>query len=114
MKKSRWSPADLDRQRLVVRRIAERSEVNLRSLAAARTRLVAAVQRQIGVPLALAGCFVAGMLAVPRKRPHREEVAGQRRPGRLRHIATLLRTVALAAPAYSAHLRAATSSVQQD
>ena len=105
MKKSRWSPADLDRQRLVVRRITLRSEHNLRVLATARVRLVAAVHRQIGVPLALAGCFVAGMLAVPHSPPDREAGAKQRGPGRLRHLATLLRTIALATPAYGALLR---------
>ncbi len=105
MKKSRWSPADLDRQRLVVRRITLRSEHNLRLLAAARFRLVAAVHRQIGVPLALAGCFVAGMLAVPRTPRQRAPVAEQRATGRLRHVATLFRTIALAAPAYSGLFR---------
>lgn len=106
MKQSHWSPTDLDRQRLVVRRIRLRSELNLRTLAVARTRLVAAVHQQIGVPLALAACFVAGMLAVPRRPPHRKAGAEPRGPGRLRHMAALLRTVALAVPAYGALFRA--------
>jgi hypothetical protein len=111
VKKSRWSPADLDRQRLVVRGIAQRSEVNLRTLAAARTRLVAAVHRQIGVPLALAGCFVAGMLAVPRKPAHPEAGPRQRGTGTLRRVATLLRTVALAVPGYRAAFGAVARAV---
>ena len=105
MKKSRWSPTDLDRQRLVVRRIARRSELDLRALAAARARLLGAVHEQISVPLALAACFVAGMMAVPRTPPHREAGAEQRGAGRLRRVSTLLRTIALAAPAYRALFR---------
>ena len=38
---SRWSPADLDRQRLVVRGLALRTDLDLRRLEAARNRLVA-------------------------------------------------------------------------
>ena len=102
MKNSRWSPADLERQRLVVRRIALRSEQDLRTFAAARARLVAAVHRQIGVPLALASCFVAGMVAAARISPQREAAAALRAAGRLRHITALLRTIALAATAYKA------------
>ena len=41
MKPSHWSPADLDRQWRVVRRIALRADVHLRDLGAARDRLVA-------------------------------------------------------------------------
>jgi hypothetical protein len=114
MKKSRWSPTDLDRQRLMVRRIALRSELDLRALAAARARLVAAVHDQIGVPLALAGCFVAGMIAVPRTLPHREPGAEQRGTGRLRHVSSLLRTIALAAPAYRALFRDKRGSAPKD
>jgi hypothetical protein len=102
MKKSRWSPADLERQRLVVRRLGQRSELDLRALAAARARLVAAVHKQIGVPLALAGCLVAGMIAVPRTPPQPKAVGARRAPDGLRHITSLFRIGALTATAYSA------------
>jgi hypothetical protein len=101
MKKSRWSPADLERQRLVVRRIRLRSELDRRALAAARARLVAAAHKQVGIPLALAGCFVAGMLAMPRAPRQRKAASAQRATNELRHITTLFRIGALAATAYS-------------
>jgi hypothetical protein len=53
------------------------------------------------VPLALAGCFVAGMIAVPRVPPQREKVTAQGAPNGLRHITTLFRIGALTATAYS-------------
>jgi hypothetical protein len=105
VKKSRWSPADLDRQRLVVRRIKLRSELDLRTLAVARVRLVAAVHRQIGLPLALAGAFVAGMMAGPRASPQRAAVSAQTVTGRLWHFTTLFKTAALAATAYNTLFR---------
>ena len=86
-----------------VRRIAVRSELDLRTLGAARVRLVAAVHNQVGVPLALAVCFVAGMMAVPRNTPPQGKAGTVRRAaGRVRHITRLIRTSALSATAYSA------------
>jgi hypothetical protein len=102
MKNSRWSPSDLERQRHIVRRIQLRSELDLRSLAAARARLAVAFHKQIGVPLALAGCFVAGMIAVPRARPQRKGATAQGPTDGLRHITKLFRVIALTATAYSA------------
>jgi hypothetical protein len=60
MKWSSWSPADLSRQKLVVRRIALRAEVGRRQLRSARQRCAAQLGRFLGVPLGLLGCFVAG------------------------------------------------------
>jgi hypothetical protein len=113
VRKSRWSPADLDRQRLVVRGIAQRSEHNLRALAAARARLVAAVRQQIGVPFALAGCFIAGMLVVPRKPAQPPAGAGHRGPGKLRRLTALLRSVSLAVPGYRAAIGAVARAVPE-
>ena len=119
MKKSRWSPTDLDRQRLVVRRLALRSEIDLRALAAARARMAAALRQQLGMPVLLASCFVAGAIAVPHAPAHRDEAgtqavreagtqadrkegAMQRSAGRLRRVTSLLRSITLAASALSA------------
>jgi hypothetical protein len=60
MKWSSWSPSDLSRQILVVRRIALRAEVNRQQLRSARRRCAAQLGRFLGVPLGLIGCFVAG------------------------------------------------------
>lgn len=103
MKQSRWSPADLNRQRLVVQRIVVRSELDRRVLATARSRLVADIRNTVGIPLALAGCFVAGMAFGRRSEPRdRQTRTRHRRRGWLRRAAALLRTVALSAPAYRA------------
>jgi hypothetical protein len=64
--------------------------------------MVAAVHNQIGVPLVLAGCFIVGMMVVPRKPPDREPETQQKRPGPLRHVPILLKTIALAATGKSA------------
>ena len=104
-KESRWSPADLARQRLVVRRIRLRSEFDLRTLAAARARMVAAVHNQIGVPLVLAGCFAVGMMVRPRAPPQREAVTALRPASRLRHLMNVLRIVTMGATVYSALFR---------
>lgn len=58
----RWSPADLNQQRLVVQRIALRSELNRRELVLERRRLVARLRGLVGSPLVLVGCLAAGFL----------------------------------------------------
>ena len=113
MKQSRWSPADLNRQRLVVRRIVLRNELDLQVLATARSRLVEDIRNTIGIPFALAGSFVAGM-AFGRRKPRQQESHVRRgRRGWLRRAAVLLRTVVLSAPAYSALFRSAVASTQK-
>jgi hypothetical protein len=62
MKLSSWSLTDLSRQRLVVRRIALRAEVDRRNFRAARQRCTAQLRRVLGTPLGLIGCFVAGVV----------------------------------------------------
>jgi hypothetical protein len=57
-----WSPADLGRQRLVVRRIAHHAEVGRRRFDAARSACIATLRTTLGTPLGLIGCFVAGMV----------------------------------------------------
>ena len=61
MKRSHWSIADLDRQQLAVGGLALRAELDRRELHAARVRLVRNVRATVGVPLALSGCFLAGV-----------------------------------------------------
>ena len=58
----RWSPADLKQQRLVVQRIALRSELNRRELVLERRRLFARLRGLVGSPLVIGGCLVAGFL----------------------------------------------------
>ncbi len=111
MKKSRWSPADLNRQRLVVQRIVARSELDLGVLATTRSRMVADIRNTIGIPFALAGCFVAGM-AFGRREPREGQMpAPRRRSGWLRRAVVVLRTVAVSAPAYRAIFRPAVTSI---
>ena len=105
MKQSHWSPADLDRQRLVVHRIALRTDLDLRRLEAARDRFVADVHRTLGGPLALTGCFVAG-LVVGGSKPPQPRADGRPRSSRwLARAAVVLRTVVLSVPAYGAFFR---------
>jgi hypothetical protein len=111
MKQSRWSPADLKRQQLVVKRIVVRSELDLRALATARSRVMADIRNTIGIPLAIVGCFAAGM-AFGRREPRDRETRDRRlRKGWLGRAAAVLRTIALGAPAYRALFRPAVTSV---
>ena len=101
MKQSNWSPADLDRQRVVVHRLALRTDLDLRRLEAARDRFVADVRSTLGGPLALTGCFVAGVV-VGGSKPPEPRADGRSGPSRwLVRAAVALRTVLLSAPAYS-------------
>lgn len=110
MNQSRWSPADLDRQRVVVHRLALRTELDLRQLEAARDRFVADVRSTLGGPLALTGCFVAGVV-VGGGRPPEPRAEERRRSSRwLARAALILRAVALSAPAYSTFLRSVVTS----
>ncbi len=61
MKGSRWSIADLDRQQLAVGRLALRAELDRRELHAARARVLQNIRATVRSPLALAGCFLAGV-----------------------------------------------------
>jgi hypothetical protein len=107
MQPSRWSLADLDRQPLVVRRIAERTGADLRALDAARERLAADVRNALGGPLALLACFVAGF--VVGRRPPQRQADRRRRSNRwLPRAAAVLKV--LSAPAYSAFFRSLVSS----
>ena len=101
---SRWSPADLDRQRLVVRRIALRTDQDLRQLAAARHRFVADVHSTLGGPLALFICFVAGALVGPHA-PARTRADTPHRPRGWLAPAGALGTLVQRAPAYGALYR---------
>lgn len=104
MKQSRWSPADLDRQRLVVERMALRTDLDLRQLEAARDRFVADVRRSLRGPLALTGCFVAGVLVGGRE-PRQFRADAPPRSGHWLALAgVVLKTLALGASAYRALL----------
>jgi hypothetical protein len=110
MKQSRWSPADLDRQRLFVHRIALRTELDLRQLEAARDRFVADVRSTLGGPLALMGCFVAGVVVGGRE-PPQPRADERRRFGRwLARAAVVLRTIVLSASTHGALLRSVVAS----
>jgi hypothetical protein len=113
MKQSHWSPADLNRQRLVVRRIALRTEADLPALAAARSRLVADVRGTLGGPLALLGCFGAGYWINRRSPSHAPANPEARQRGGLVRLVLLLRTLALSAPAFSAFFRSVATSPQK-
>jgi len=105
MKQSRWSLADLDRQRLVVRRIALRTDLDLRQLDAARDRFVTDVRSTLGGPLALAGCFVAGVVVGGREPPQFRADAPRGRSHWLTHAALVLKTLVLGARPHSAIFR---------
>lgn len=107
MKQSRWSPADLDRQRLVVRRIALRSDVDLRQLKTARDRLVADVRSLLGGPLALVGCFVAGAVIGGRRPPKPQADEQRNRNRQLIRTARILRKILTLSAAAYGPLRAA-------
>jgi hypothetical protein len=62
MTEVRWSPADLNQQRLVVRRIAVRSELNRERLAAARAAFGKRLRDLATSPLVVGGVVVAGFL----------------------------------------------------
>jgi hypothetical protein len=71
MKQLSWSPADLGRQELVVRRIASRTEVDRRQLGAAWQRSAEQLGR-LGAPIGAIACFFAGVVvgsAAARQRP---------------------------------------------
>ena len=102
MNQSHWSPADLDRQRLVVHRLALRTDLDLRRLEGARDRFVADVRSTLGGPLALLGCFVAGVVVAGGKPPQPRADERPRSSRWLALAAVVLRTVVLSAPAYGA------------
>ena len=110
MKQSNWSPADLDRQRVVVHRLALRTDLDLRELEAARDRLVADVRSTLGAPLALIGCFVAGVVVGRRESPQRRADASRRSSYWLARAAAVLRALMLGAPAYRALVRSLVTS----
>ena len=59
-RQARWSIADLNRQKVVVGRLALRAELDRRELYAARVRVVRNIRAAVSGPLAIAGCFLAG------------------------------------------------------
>jgi hypothetical protein len=118
MKWSSWSPADLSRQKLVVRRIALRAEVGRRQLRSARQRCAAQLGRFLGVPLGLLGCFVAGAAV---RFPDAERDAGATGSSagpRRAFIPALFRGLALSALTYArwyaAHKRTTAGVSQQE
>ena len=70
MKRSHWSIADLERQELAVGALALRAELDRRELHAARARLVRNIRATVGTPLALGGCFLAGVTLGRAAAPH--------------------------------------------
>ena len=110
MNQSRWSPADLDRQRVVVHRLALRTDLDLRQLKVARDRFVADVRSALGGPLALTGCFVAGVVVGAGKTPQPRADERRRSSRWLARAALVLRAVVLSAPAYSAFFRPVVTS----
>jgi hypothetical protein len=64
MTAARWSPADLNQQRLVVRQLALRAESNRRRLVAARRGFSGRLRELASSPWVLGGCFALGWLLV--------------------------------------------------
>jgi hypothetical protein len=58
----RWSPADLGRQRRLVRGIALRAEIDRRVLDDKRRELKAKLLGTLASPIGLTGCFLAGFV----------------------------------------------------
>ena len=58
----RWSPADLGRQRLLVRGIARRAEMDRGVLESKRRELKAKVMGTLASPIGLTSCFLAGFV----------------------------------------------------
>jgi uncharacterized protein YjbI with pentapeptide repeats len=96
MKRSHWSIADLDRQQLVVGGLALRAELDRRELHAARLSLVRNIRATVGAPLALSGCFFAGVALSRAVAPlGNSAVSGGRRLGWSVFAAKALQALAL-------------------
>ena len=95
MNQKRWSLADLEQQRLVVRLIASRAELDRSRLGAARYRLLAAARNALRSPPALVGCFVAGVAVGRRKSRHAD--AGRKRTRWPAVAGMIFRTLVLSA-----------------
>lgn len=61
MKRSHWSIADLERQQAAVGVLALRAELDRRDLHVARVTVVRNIRATVGAPIALGGCFLAGV-----------------------------------------------------
>jgi len=72
-----WSPADLGRQRTLVRGIALRAEVDRRVLESKRRELKAKLIGALASPIGLTACFLAGFVvarsAWPRRVPRAKD-----------------------------------------
>jgi hypothetical protein len=97
MKRSLWSIADLDRQQLAVGRLALLVELDRRELHEARARVGRSIRATVSAPLALGGCFLAGVAFGRAAAPLADSaVSGRRRLGRLSAFAVkVLQVLAL-------------------
>ncbi len=71
MTADRWSPADLSQQRVVVKRLAQRAELNRLRWIGSRRAFGSQVRSLATSPWVLGGCFALGWLIVrpgPRRR----------------------------------------------
>jgi len=66
-----WSPADLGRQRLLVRGIALRAETDRRVLEGKKRELKAKLLGTLASPIGLTGCFLAGFVIAMAPWPRR-------------------------------------------
>jgi len=73
---SHWSPADLNRQRVVVALIALRAERSRLHLEQERGRFVASLRSAIGSPLVIGSVFTAGFLLARRGDSRRRRRGG--------------------------------------
>jgi hypothetical protein len=87
MTAARWSPAELNQQRLVVRGIAVRAEVNRRHLVASRHAFAERVRSALTSPWVIGGSFVLGFLLLRPASGQRGATAAVRLSRRLRRVA---------------------------
>jgi hypothetical protein len=98
MRQSRWwSPADLNRQRLLVYRSALRADVDRTQLSAARERWLAQVRSVLGGAVGLSACFLAGVAVGGRELPHDKANAQSRQRRWSSFAAGIFKTLVLRA-----------------
>jgi hypothetical protein len=83
----RWSPADLNEQRRIVRAIADRAERDRRQLVIARKSFAARVRKTLTSPAVLGGAFVVGFLLLRPGSGRRGASGAARLSARARRVA---------------------------
>jgi hypothetical protein len=85
-----WSPAELSRQRIVVRRAAARAEDDRRRWVAARRAAATKLRGLVTSPWVLGGCFVLGWLIARPAPRRRAATVASRLSHRLSRVAAAL------------------------